>query len=166
MSCQRSRCAVTLRPAGRRGEDRVIRSFGNNATNSAYCMGHLSSRHGFRFKSSSWSLSTPGNMVLVSIWPRLSLTLEKNPGISMEILHISGGVPERSNGTVSKTVVGGTPPRVRIPAPPPLRRKGPGSFFVFLLDPYGLILVKVNNMSRLIPAFACLKLQNMLYLTI
>lgn len=31
----------------------------------------------------------------------------------------SGGVPERLNGTVSKIVVGATPPRVRIPAPPP-----------------------------------------------
>ncbi len=31
-----------------------------------------------------------------------------------------GGVPERPNGTVSKTVVGETPPRVRIPAPPPI----------------------------------------------
>ncbi len=30
-----------------------------------------------------------------------------------------GGVPERLNGTVSKTVVEETPPRVRIPAPPP-----------------------------------------------
>ncbi len=29
-------------------------------------------------------------------------------------------MPERSNGTVSKTVVGVTPPRVRIPAPPPV----------------------------------------------
>lgn len=31
----------------------------------------------------------------------------------------NGGVPERPNGTVSKTVVEETPPRVRIPAPPP-----------------------------------------------
>ncbi len=31
----------------------------------------------------------------------------------------SGEVPERLNGTVSKTVVGETPPRVRIPASPP-----------------------------------------------
>jgi hypothetical protein len=31
-----------------------------------------------------------------------------------------GGVPERPNGTVSKTVVEETPPRVRIPAPPPI----------------------------------------------
>ncbi len=30
-----------------------------------------------------------------------------------------GGVPERLNGTVSKTVVGAIPPRVRISAPPP-----------------------------------------------
>ncbi len=31
----------------------------------------------------------------------------------------NGGVPEWLNGAVSKTVVGVTPPRVRIPAPPP-----------------------------------------------
>lgn len=31
----------------------------------------------------------------------------------------TGGVPEWLIGTVSKTVVGATPPRVRIPAPPP-----------------------------------------------
>ena len=31
----------------------------------------------------------------------------------------NGEVPERLNGTVSKTVVGVTPPRVRIPASPP-----------------------------------------------
>ena len=30
-----------------------------------------------------------------------------------------GEVPERLNGAVSKTVVGATPPRVRIPASPP-----------------------------------------------
>ena len=30
-----------------------------------------------------------------------------------------GGMPERLNGTVSKTVVGLRPPRVRIPVPPP-----------------------------------------------
>jgi len=30
-SCQRRRCAVIGRPAGRRGEDREIRLFGNNA---------------------------------------------------------------------------------------------------------------------------------------
>jgi len=30
-SCQRSRCAVTGRAAGRRGEDRQIRLFGDNA---------------------------------------------------------------------------------------------------------------------------------------
>ena len=34
---------------------------------------------------------------------------------------LNGGVPERSNGTVSKIVVGETLPRVRIPAPPPSR---------------------------------------------
>lgn len=32
----------------------------------------------------------------------------------------NGGMPERLNGTVSKTVVGVTPPRVRIPVPPPV----------------------------------------------
>jgi hypothetical protein len=32
---------------------------------------------------------------------------------------VAGGVPERLNGTVSKIVVGATPPRVRIPPPPP-----------------------------------------------
>jgi hypothetical protein len=37
-----------------------------------------------------------------------------------------GGVPEWSNGTVSKIVVGATSPRVRIPAPPPF----PWSVFV------------------------------------
>jgi hypothetical protein len=31
-----------------------------------------------------------------------------------------GEVPERSNGAVSKTVVGVTPPRVRIPVSPPI----------------------------------------------
>ena len=31
----------------------------------------------------------------------------------------SGEMPERSNGAVSKTVVGVTPPRVRIPVSPP-----------------------------------------------
>ncbi len=36
----------------------------------------------------------------------------------------NGGVPERPNGTVSKTVVGETPPRVRIPAPPPVVMTG------------------------------------------
>ncbi len=32
---------------------------------------------------------------------------------------LNGEVPERLNGAVSKTVVGATPPRVRIPASPP-----------------------------------------------
>jgi hypothetical protein len=34
----------------------------------------------------------------------------------------SGEMPERSNGAVSKTVVGVTPPRVRIPVSPPTSR--------------------------------------------
>ena len=44
------------------------------------------------------------------------LTYLKNKGICTS----SGGMPERLNGTVSKTVVGVTPPRVRIPVPPPV----------------------------------------------
>ena len=38
---------------------------------------------------------------------------------SLYLLRPCGEVPERLNGTVSKTVVGVTPPRVRIPASPP-----------------------------------------------
>ncbi|NOX80928.1 MAG: hypothetical protein GXP57_07560 [Deltaproteobacteria bacterium] len=34
-SCQRSKCAVI----GRRGEEQEMHSFGNNAIDSAYCMG-------------------------------------------------------------------------------------------------------------------------------
>ncbi|GBE13434.1 hypothetical protein BMS3Abin13_01740 [bacterium BMS3Abin13] len=37
-SCQRSRCAVIGRPAGRRGEDQKIRLFCNNAINFTYCL--------------------------------------------------------------------------------------------------------------------------------
>ncbi|GBE12455.1 transcriptional regulatory protein ZraR [bacterium BMS3Bbin14] len=37
MSCQRSSCAVIERPAGRRGEDREMHLFVNNAINSTYC---------------------------------------------------------------------------------------------------------------------------------
>ena len=37
-SCQRSRCAVIGRPAGRRGEDQKIRLFFNNAINFTYCL--------------------------------------------------------------------------------------------------------------------------------
>ena len=44
------------------------------------------------------------------------LTYLKNKGICTP----NGGMPERLNGTVSKTVVGVTPPRVRIPVPPPV----------------------------------------------
>ncbi len=33
MSCQRGRCVVTWRPAGRRGEDRKMHLFGDNAIN-------------------------------------------------------------------------------------------------------------------------------------
>ncbi len=36
-----------------------------------------------------------------------------------KLICIFGGVPEWLNGTVSKIVVGATPPRVRIPPPPP-----------------------------------------------
>jgi len=39
-SCQRSRCAVIGRPAGRRGEDQQIRLFGDNAMNSTNCMAY------------------------------------------------------------------------------------------------------------------------------
>ena len=42
----------------------------------------------------------------------------------------SGEMPERSNGAVSKTVVGVTPPRVRIPVSPPL----PSKMLIFLGD--------------------------------
>ncbi|GBE12581.1 hypothetical protein BMS3Bbin14_01127 [bacterium BMS3Bbin14] len=37
-SCQRSRCAVIGRPAGRRGEEYKMHLFVNNATNSTGCM--------------------------------------------------------------------------------------------------------------------------------
>ena len=37
-SCQRSRCAVIGRPAGRRGEDLRMSLFDNDAINSRYCM--------------------------------------------------------------------------------------------------------------------------------
>ncbi len=37
-SCQRSRCAVIGRPAGRRGADQQIRLFGDNEINSKGCM--------------------------------------------------------------------------------------------------------------------------------
>jgi hypothetical protein len=44
----------------------------------------------------------------------------------------NGEVPERLNGTVSKTVVGVTPPRVQIPASPPVSFPGlPGSIDTF-----------------------------------
>ncbi|VAW39061.1 hypothetical protein MNBD_DELTA04-1021 [hydrothermal vent metagenome] len=38
LCCQRSRCAVIGRTAGRRAEDRPIRLFSKNAINSRYCM--------------------------------------------------------------------------------------------------------------------------------
>ncbi len=37
-SCQRSRCAVLDRPAGRRGADQEMRLFGDNIINSKYCI--------------------------------------------------------------------------------------------------------------------------------
>ena len=37
-SCQRSRCAVIGRPAGRRGEKYKMHLFGNNTINSTYCL--------------------------------------------------------------------------------------------------------------------------------
>ncbi len=43
-------------------------------------------------------------------------------------------MPERLNGTVSKIVVGATPPRVRIPAPPPVDYKYMDKGFVYVLE--------------------------------
>ena len=37
-SCQRSRCAVIGRPAGRRGEEYKMHVFVSNAINSTYCL--------------------------------------------------------------------------------------------------------------------------------
>jgi len=37
-SCQRSRCAVIGRPAGRRGAGQNMRLFGDNATNYTHCI--------------------------------------------------------------------------------------------------------------------------------
>jgi hypothetical protein len=65
-----------------------------------------------------------------------------------------GGVPERPNGTVSKTVVGETPPRVRIPAPPP---------FLIILDRLGARLIhKATHsiMLRFPPLFSPLFLSH------
>ena len=47
---------------------------------------------------------------------------------SSKATYLSGGVPERLNGAVSKTVVRESVPRVRIPPPPPLT---PVSFNAF-----------------------------------
>jgi hypothetical protein len=51
-----------------------------------------------------------------------------------------GEVPERLNGTVSKIVVGATPPRVRIPASPPFPELSTIDYFLTDL-PY----IRVNS---------------------
>jgi hypothetical protein len=58
---------------------------------------------------------------------------------------VAGEVPEWLNGAVSKTVVEATPPRVRIPASPPVKQ--PGSLFRY---PY---LPLVYDMLYLPPSF-------------
>ena len=45
-----------------------------------------------------------------------------------------GEVPERSNGAVSKTVVGASPPRVRIPVSPPFYPSKPLFLLIYLFS--------------------------------
>ena len=50
--------------------------------------------------------------------PPLGRRRSAPPRVPLRSRRSSGGVPERLNGAVSKTVVGASPPRVRIPPPP------------------------------------------------
>ena len=62
----------------------------------------------------------------------------------------SGEVPEWLNGAVSKTVVGASPPRVRIPLSPPLLfpTRCKGGFFYLLVEFYAHIYVQISYLWR------------------